>query len=176
MMAVHPYQADPKFKQIRMSCRACVQLLLDVDEIDASINNQILKTPHDLLFHLAALGNGRNPEIGTLKKEKGDIFSEICTESFKAKFLWCVNEFLSEMIKKSLKDTHLGTTTPTELQNEVATCWKVYYEKDNQVMINQLVNEFYTCFLFKIDALPQEVGFLLDTATAFFNNLSPDVR
>ena len=80
------------------------------------------------------------------------------------------------MIKKSLKDTHLGTTTPTELQNEVATCWKVYYEKDNQVMINQLVNEFYTCFLFKIDALPQEVGFLLDTATAFFNKLSPDVR
>ena len=79
------------------------------------------------------------------------------------------------MLKTALKDTYLGTTTPTELQNEVATCWKVYYEKDNQVMINQLVNEFYTCFLFKIDALPQEVGSPLDTTATFFTRLSPDV-
>ena len=43
-------------------------------------------------------------------------------------------------------------------------------------MINQSVNEFYTRFLFKIDALPQEVGFLLDIAATFFNNLRPDVR
>ena len=80
------------------------------------------------------------------------------------------------MIKKSLKDTHLGTTTPTELQNEVATCWKVYYDKDNQVMINQLVNEFCTWFLFKIDALPQELGLPLNITATFFNNLIPNVR
>ena len=43
-------------------------------------------------------------------------------------------------------------------------------------MINQLVNYFYTCFLFKIDALPQEIGFLLDIAAKFFISLGPDVR
>ena len=43
-------------------------------------------------------------------------------------------------------------------------------------MINQSVNEFYTRFLFKIDALPQELGFPLDINTTFFKNLSPDVR
>ena len=43
-------------------------------------------------------------------------------------------------------------------------------------MINQSVNEFYTHFLFKIDALSQEVGLPLDIALTFFNNLSPDVR
>ena len=43
-------------------------------------------------------------------------------------------------------------------------------------MINQSVNEFYTRFFFKIDSLPQEVGFLLDISATFFNNLSPDVR
>ena len=42
-------------------------------------------------------------------------------------------------------------------------------------MINHLVNVFYTRFFFKIDALPQEVGFLLDIATVFFHNLIPDV-
>ena len=52
----------------------------------------------------------------------------------------------------------------------------MYSDKDNQVMINQSVNEFYTGFFFKIDALPKEVGFLLDIATTFFKNLSPDVR
>ena len=52
----------------------------------------------------------------------------------------------------------------------------MYFDKENQVMINQFVNEFYTCFFFKIDALPQEVGFPLDIAATFFNNLSPDVR
>ena len=52
----------------------------------------------------------------------------------------------------------------------------MYYDKENQVMINQSVNEFYTQFLFKIDALPQEVGFPLDIAAKFFKNLSPNVR
>ena len=125
-----------------MTCRACIQLPLDVYGIDTSINTQMLKNPHDLLVHSAALENGRNPDIGTLKKEKGYILSEFCTDSFKEKFLRNVNEVLFEMGKKSLKDTYLGGTTPTSLQNEVSTCWKMYYEKDNQVMINKSVNEF----------------------------------
>ena len=52
----------------------------------------------------------------------------------------------------------------------------MFYDKDNWVMINQSVNKFYTRFLFKLDALPQEVGFPLDIASTFFNNLSPYVR
>ena len=43
-------------------------------------------------------------------------------------------------------------------------------------MINHLVNKFYTRFLFKIDTLLQEVGFLLNIAAKFFKKLSPDVR
>ena len=44
------------------------------------------------------------------------------------------------MVKTALKDTYLGLTTPTELQNEVAICQKMYYDKENQIMINQSVN------------------------------------
>ena len=80
------------------------------------------------------------------------------------------------MVQTFLKDTYLGITTPTELQNKVATCRKMYYDKENRVIINQFVNEFYTWFLFKIDALTQEVVFPLDIAATFFNNLGPDVR
>ena len=80
------------------------------------------------------------------------------------------------MVKTVLKDTYLGGITPTALKNEFATFRKIYYDKENQVMINQSVNEFYTRFLFKIDALPQELGFPLDINTTFFKNLSPDVR
>ena len=43
-------------------------------------------------------------------------------------------------------------------------------------MVNQSANEFYTQSLFKIDALTQDVAFMLDIDAAFFNNLSPDVR
>ena len=43
-------------------------------------------------------------------------------------------------------------------------------------MINKSVNEFYTQFLFKIDAFPKDVAFPLEITAAFFNNLSPDVR
>ena len=57
----------------------------------------------------------------------------------------------------SLKDIYFGETTPIALQKEVVTCRKMYYDKENQVMINQLINEFYTLFLFKIDTLPQDV-------------------
>ena len=42
-------------------------------------------------------------------------------------------------------------------------------------MINQLVNEFYTRFLFKIDALPQDVLLPLKTATTFLNNFISDI-
>ena len=36
----------------------------------------MLNTTHDMLVHLAALDNGRNPDIGMLIKEKGDILCE----------------------------------------------------------------------------------------------------
>ena len=94
MVLVHPDQADPNYKHSRMTCRAFVQLPIDEDEIDAIINIQILKNRHDLLVHLAALDNGIMPETGRLKKEKGDIFSECCTKSFKEKFLRYVNKFV----------------------------------------------------------------------------------
>ena len=61
------------------------------------------------------------------------------------------------MVKTSQNGTYLGGRTPTALQNEVATCRKIYYDKENQVVINNLVNEFYTRLLFKIDTLPQEL-------------------
>ena len=43
-------------------------------------------------------------------------------------------------------------------------------------MANQSVSFFYTQFLFKINALPQDVVLPLGMAVTFFNNLSPDVR
>ena len=74
-----------------MTCGSCVQFPLDVDVIDASIYTQRLKIPRDLLVHFEYLDNGRNPYIGLLKKEKGDIFSECYTESFKAELLRKLN-------------------------------------------------------------------------------------
>ena len=49
--------------------------MIDVDGVDASINTQMIEKTHDILFHLAYLDNGREPDIRTLDKEKGDIFS-----------------------------------------------------------------------------------------------------
>ena len=100
-----------------MTCRACVKLPLDVYWIYASIDTQIIKTPHDILVHFAALDNYRKPDIGTLKKEMGDIFSECFVEIFKENFLRYVNEVLFLMVKISLKYTYVGGTTPTALKN-----------------------------------------------------------
>ena len=123
---------------------------------------------------MADLDNGINPDIGTLKKDRGDIFLECCAENFKANFLRYVNEVLFEMVKTALKDTYLGGTTPTALQNEASTCRKMYYDIETRVMVNKSVDEFYTRFLFKIDALPHDVAFPLDISATFFNNLSTD--
>ena len=73
-MMVRPDQADPKCEHICTTCRACVKLPLYLDAIDAKINTQILKTLHDILAHLAALYNGRKPDIVTLNKDKRNIF------------------------------------------------------------------------------------------------------
>ena len=80
------------------------------------------------------------------------------------------------MVKKSLKDTYLGVTTPTSPQNEVSTCQHIYYDRETLIMVNQSVNDFYTQSLFKIDALPQDVSFSLDIAATLSNNLSTEVR
>ena len=80
------------------------------------------------------------------------------------------------MVKIVLKDTYVGGKTPTALKNEVATCRKLYCDRENQIMINLSVNWFYICLLFKIDVLLQEVGFPLDISAKFFNNLRHDVR
>ena len=112
MMMFHPDQDDPNCNYSHMTCRACIQLQLDVDEIYAIIDTTMLTPPHIILVHLAALYNGINPDIGKLKKERGEIFSECCTKIFKAKFLRYVNEVLFEMVKTALKDTYLGGKTP----------------------------------------------------------------
>ena len=117
VMTVQPDQDDPDCNYSRMNCRACVQRSLYVDGTDASSYTKIIKKSHDLLVHLAALDNGRNPDIGTLKKYRGDIFSECCAESFKTKFLHYVNEVLIQMLKTALKDTYLGGKPPKALRN-----------------------------------------------------------
>ena len=47
------------------------------------------------------------------------------------------NEFLFEIVKTALTDAYLGGTTPIALQNEVYTCRKMHYDKENRVMINK---------------------------------------
>ena len=89
-MTVHPDQDDPNCNHSRMSCSICIQLPLDVYVIDARIDTEIIKT-HIILVHLDDLDNGRKPYIGTLKKDRGDIFSELCAEIFKWKFLRSIN-------------------------------------------------------------------------------------
>ena len=96
---------------------------------------------------MVALDNGRKPYIGTLKKYRGEIFSECCAEIFKAKFIRYVNEVLFEMVKTALKDTYLGVTTPMAHKNEVSTCRHMYYDRETRVMVNQSVNNFYAWFL-----------------------------
>ena len=91
-MTVHTYQDYPKYKQNFMTCRDCVQLPLDADAVQTIIYTQMLRKFHNMLFHLVALDYRRNTDIGILKKERGDIFSECCIESFKEKFLRYVNE------------------------------------------------------------------------------------
>ena len=89
--------------------------------MDTSLDNKILKTPHDLLLLLSYLYNGIEPDIVTLKKYRSDIFSECCSGSFKVKFLRYVNEVLFEIVITALKDTYFGVKNPTVLKNEVST-------------------------------------------------------
>ena len=52
------------------------------------------------------------------------------------KYLRYVNEVLFEIVKASLRDTYLGGTATTALQNEVSTCRKMYYDIENRIMVN----------------------------------------
>ena len=110
-----------------MTFRAWIQLPLDLGGIDSSIDTKIQRNPHIILSNLAALDNGRNPDIGTLKKDRGDIFSECCAEIFKVNFLPYVNEVPFEIVKTVLKDAYLGVTNPTTLKNEVSKWRQIYY-------------------------------------------------
>ena len=80
------------------------------------------------------------------------------------------------MVKTVLEDKYVGGKIPIALKNEASTCRKMYYDRYNFVMVNHSVNEFYTRFLFALDAIPQDVAFPLDFAATIFKNLSPDAR
>ena len=70
-----PYQDDPKCEYSCVTYRAYVQSPLDTNGINASIYNQMLNNANVILVHLLALGYGRKPDICTLKKYKGCVFS-----------------------------------------------------------------------------------------------------
>ena len=63
----------------------------------------VCKKKHILIVHLVDLENGRKPDIVSLNKYRGDIFSEYSAESFKEKILRYGEKLLFEMVKKSLK-------------------------------------------------------------------------
>ena len=57
-----------------MTSRACVQLPLYSNGIGVIIDSQITNTPHGILVHLAALENGINSDIDSLKYIYGVYF------------------------------------------------------------------------------------------------------
>ena len=69
----------------------------------------------------------------------------------------------------------VGTTT-ISLKNEVSICRKMYYDKETWVVVNLSVNEFYTRFLFRIDALQHDSAFPLGITANFFKKFITDVR
>ena len=89
-----------------MTCRACVQLPLYLDGIDAIIDTQMIKPLQMILVHLAALENGRKPYIDTPKKYRGDIFLELCTESFKENSYVMSMNYYFKLVKTSLNDNN----------------------------------------------------------------------
>ena len=77
-----------------MTCRACVKLPLYGNGIDCSIYSQIINRTHNILVRLLDFGNDRTSDVGILKKERGDVFSERQTEIFKARLLQYINGVL----------------------------------------------------------------------------------
>ena len=53
---------------------------------------------------------------------------------------------------------------------------KKYYNKETGVMINQSVNDFYSRFLFNIDALLNDELFLMDIAETLFKKITLGFR
>ena len=83
---VHIDQDDPNCNYSRMTYRSCIHIPLYVDGIYSSIDNHMLLKTHILLFRLVALENGRNPDIGTLKKDRGDVFCNVAQKSLMQNF------------------------------------------------------------------------------------------
>ena len=90
----------------------------------------MLNTSNELLVNLAYFYNGRKTEIGTPNKERGNVFLQCCTESFKVIILCNVNEVLFKEIKSELKDICLWGVSPTVLKNQVYACQNIYDEKE----------------------------------------------
>ena len=85
-MTVHPDQAGPNWNYSHIACRDCIQLPLDVYGIDAIIDTKILENSHTTLAHLVDLDKGRNPNIVTLKKYRGEIFQNAALKDLRQFF------------------------------------------------------------------------------------------
>ena len=67
------------------------------------------------------------------------------------------------MVITALNDK-LGRNNSPSTENGFSTWRQMYYDIENNIMVNQSVNEFYTRLFFKIDAITQDVALLLDVA------------
>ena len=103
-------------------------------------------------------------------------FHNVAPKALRQIFYVIPMKYYLKCLKTALKDTYLGGTTPTALKNEVSTFHQMHYDRYTHVMVNKSLNEFYTRFLFKIDALPQDFALPLDISANFFKNLIPGVR
>ena len=86
IIIVQPDQAGPKYKHSNMPCRVCFKLPLYVYGIDDSIDTRITEKKNILLLNLVALDNGRNPDIGKLKKERRDKFQNAASKASKQNY------------------------------------------------------------------------------------------
>ena len=75
----------------------------------------MINTTCGILVYLVDLSNEINPDIGTLKKDRVDVFSEFRTEIFKAMILCCDNEVIFERLNESLRYKYFGGTNPTAM-------------------------------------------------------------
>ena len=179
MITVHPDQTDPKYKHNHMACRAYFQPSLYVDGVYARIDTHMLKlqTPSQYGSPLSGFilwdkyrychNQDRGGGGHLLIVFHGELQGKN-TMIYQWSNIWNG--------KNRLKGYVFGRNNSHSTVKWGLYIPEMYYDKETRVMVNQSVNEFYTLFLFKIDALPHDAVLTLGIAADFFNKLIPDIR
>ena len=153
--------------------RAGFALPRDANGVAPYLNTAALRNVR-AAYNTVALNTGANPLVGTLKA--GVPLCEVKVDLLRTDLEGYAKQVLYQLFLPRLRTTYAGRADSSQLELAVQGVRQRRYDPSVSRWVSMSVEETHQDFMAKVSALPQNVVYSFDLATAFYNSLSDPIK